>query len=199
MEGIFMGKFRKAVSVVLLLIIILFICTSCSKDSVSFLTKTPDLDKQYTAEMSVQAGELEFSCAVKRFGTEFWQMSVDSPDTIAGLEIQMNSDGVKAQLDGLELDITAENIRDNAAFALIFKALDNAALSKLSCTETEEGMYYEGEAGGLLYRITFDSETLKPVMLEIPKEALVAEIKEFATLDEMEEKEILTQTSAETG
>ncbi len=192
-----MGKFRKAVSIVLL--IILFVCTACNNSGVSFLAKTPDLDKQYTAEMSVQAGELEFSCTVKRFGTEFWQMSVGSPDTIAGLEIQMNSDGVKAQLDGLEFDITAENIRDKAAFALIFKALDNAALSKLSCTETEEGMYYEGEAGGLLYRITFDSEKLEPVLMEIPEAALAAEIKGFATLDEMEEMEILTQTSAETN
>lgn len=194
-----MGKFRKVVSIVLLLVIILFICTACSSDSVSFLTKTPDLDKQYTAEMSVQAGELEFSCAVRRFGTEFWQMSVDSPDTIAGLEIQMNSGGVKADFDGLTLDMPLEHLRDKAVFALIFKALDNAAVSKLSCTETEDGMYFEGEAGGFLYRITFDSETLKPVLLEIPEAALVAEIKGFETLDEMEEKEILTQTSAETG
>lgn len=194
-----MGRIRKAVSIVLLLVIILFVCTACNSDSVNFLTKTPDLDKQYTAKMSVQAGELEFSCVVKRFGTEFWQMSVDSPDTIAGLEIQMNSEGVKADFDGLTLDMPLDQLRDKAVFALIFKALDNAALSKLTCTETEEGMYFEGEAGGLLYRVTFDSETLKPVLLEIPEAALTAEIKGFTPLDEMEEKEILTQTGAETG
>ena len=199
MEGIFMGKFRKAVSIVLLPIIILFVCTACNNSGVSFLAKTPDLDKQYTAEMSVQAGELEFSCTVKRFGTEFWQMSVDSPDTIAGLEIQMNSDGIKADFNGLALDMNVDEMQDRAVFALIFKALDNAALSKLTCTETDEGMYYEGEAGGLLYRITFDSETMKPVLLEIPEAALAAEIKGFTPLDEMEEKEILTQTSAETN
>jgi len=199
MEGIFMGRIRKAVSIVLLLIIILFICTACNSDSVNFLTRTPDLDKQYTAEMSVQAGELEFSCAVKRFGAEFWEMSVDSPDTIAGLEIQMNSEGIKADFDGLTLDMTMDEMQDRAVFTLIFKALDNAALSKLTCTEAEEGMYFEGEAGGLLYRITFDNETLKPVLLEIPEAALVAEIKGFTPLDEMEEMEILTQTSAETN
>lgn len=194
-----MGKFRKAVSIVLLLIIILFVCTACNNSGVSFLTKTPDLDKQYTAEMSVQAGELEFSCTVKRFGTEFWQMSVDSPDTIAGLEIQMNSDGIRADFNGLALDMTMDEMQDRAVFALIFKALDNAALSKLTCTETEEGMYYEGEAAGFLYRITFDSETLKPVLLEIPEAALAAEINGFTPLDEMEEMEILTQTSAATN
>lgn len=194
-----MGRLRKVVSIVLLLVVLLLVCTSCNGDSVNFLTRTPDLNKQYTAEMSVQAGELEFSCTAKRFGTEFWEMSVNSPDTIAGLEIQMNNEGVKAELDGLTLDMPLEQLRDKAVFALIFKALDNAAANKLSCTETEDGMYFEGESGGFLYRVTFDSESLKPVLLEIPEAALTAEIKGFETLDEMEEKETFTQNSAETG
>lgn len=194
-----MGRLRKTVSIFILVIIIIFVCTACNSGGINFLTKTPDLDKQYTAEMSVQAGELEFSCTARRFGTEFWQMSVDSPDTLAGLEIQMNSEGIRADFHGLTLDAAMDELQEKAVFVLIFKALDNAALSKLSCTETEEGMYFEGEAGGFLYRITFDSETLKPILLEIPEAALAAEIKGFTPLDEMEEMEILTQTSAETN
>lgn len=194
-----MGKFRKVASIVLLLVIILFVCTSCNSDSVSFLSKTPDLNIQYEAEMQIQSGELEFSGTVKRFGTEFWKMSVSAPETLAGLEIQMNSDGVKAALDGLVLDIPMEEVRDTAVFALIFKALDNAAASKLSCTDTENGMYFEGEADGMLYRLTFDSESLKPVLLEIPEAALTAEIKGFETIDEMEETEFSDQTTTETN
>ncbi|MBQ7980753.1 MAG: hypothetical protein IJ305_04000 [Oscillospiraceae bacterium] len=193
-----MGKFRKAVSIILLLVIILFVCTACNSNSVNFLTKTPDLNMQYEAEMTVQSGELEFSCRVKRFGTEFWEMSVSAPDTLSGLEIQMNSDGVKATLDGLTLDMTMDELQDRAVFALIFKALDNAAANKLSCTDTEDGMYYEGDFGGTIYRITFDGETLKPVLLEIPEAALTAEIKGFETIDEMEETENSDQAIAET-
>ncbi len=193
-----MIKLRKTVPIILPLVVILLICTSCNSKNISFLAATPDLDTQYEAKMQVQAGDLEFSAVAKRFGTEFWEMSVESPDTIAGLEIQMNSDGVKAALDELEIDIPADELRDKAAFALIFKALDNAAVSKLSCTETEDGMFYEGDFGGTIYRITFDSESLKPVLLEIPEAALTAEIKGFETIDEKAEMENLSQTTAET-
>ena len=194
-----MGKFRKVVSIILLLVIISFVCTSCNGENVNFLTKTPDLNKQYSTEMSVQSGELEFSCTVKRFGTEFWEMKVNSPDTISGLCVSMNSEGVNAKLDGLELDIPSDDIRSTAVFALIFKALDNAAVNKLSCTENNDSRYYEGDFGGIIYKITFDKNSLKPVLLEIPEAALTAEIKGFETLDEMEEKETLTQTTTETN
>ena len=193
-----MGKFRKSGTIILLIVIITIICTSCNSKNINFLTGTPDLNTQYKAEMQVQAQELEFTCGVRRYGTEFWEMNVSAPDTLAGLAVSMNSEGVKATLDGLALDIPAEDIRDKAVFALIFKALDNAAASKLSCTETEDGMYYEGEFGGTIYRITFDKESLKPTLLEIPEAALTAEIKGFETIEETEEMEALTQTSAET-
>ena len=193
-----MGKFRKSGTIILLIVIITIICTSCNNKNINFLTGTPDLNTQYKAEMQVQAQELEFTCAVRRYGTEFWEMTVSAPDTLAGLCVSMNSEGVKATLDGLALDIPAENIRDKAVFALIFKALDNAAASKLSCTETEDGMYYEGDFGGTIYRVTFDKESLKPTLLEIPEAALTAEIKGFETVEETEEMEGLTQTTAET-
>lgn len=193
-----MGKFKKSAAIILLTVIIISICTACNNKSINFLTNTPDLNTQYKAEMKVQAQELEFTCAVRRYGTEFWEMNVSAPDTIAGLDVSMNNEGVKATLNGLALDIPAEDIRDQAVFAMIFKAFDNAAASKLSCTETEDGMYYEGDFGGTIYRITFDNESLKPTLLEIPEAALTAEIKGFETIDETEEMEALTQTTAET-
>ncbi len=192
-----MGKFRKAVSVVLLVLILITVCTSC-KSGGSFLNRTPDMNTQYKAEMKVQSGELEFACKVRRYGTEFWEMNVDAPETLAGLEITMNGENIKAVLDDLVLDVPLENVRNTAVFAMIFKALDNAAVSTLSCMETGEGMYYEGEFGGIIYRLTFDSESLKPLLLEIPEAGLAAKIKGFETIDEMEEMEALTQTSAET-
>lgn len=193
-----MGKFRKTAAIILLSVIIVLICTACNSKNVNFLSKKPDLNTQYEAEMQVQAGELEFSCIVRRYGMEFWEMSVDAPETLAGLKIAASSENVRATLDDLVLDIPLEDVRSTAVFSLIFKALDNAAVSTLSCTETEEGMYYEGEFGGVIYRITFDTESLRPMLLEIPEAELTAEIKGFKTIVEAEEMEALTQTTAAT-
>ncbi len=178
-----MGKFGKIGSIVLLLVILVIVCTSCNGKSISFLDSTPDLNCQYEAVMEIQSGELEFSGRVRRYGTELWEMSIDSPDTLSGLEISMNSEGVKATLGELALDIPMEDVRSTAVFALIFKALDNAAANKPDCTDTGDGMYCEGDFGGVIYRITFDSESLKPVLLEIPEAALVAEIKDFGAIN----------------
>jgi len=193
-----MGRIRKTATIILLSVIIILICTACNSKNVNFLSKKPDLNTQYEAEMQVQAGELEFSCIVRRYGMEFWEMSVDAPETLAGLKIAASSENVRATLDDLVLDIPLEDVRSTAVFSLIFKALDNASVNTLSCTETEEGMYYEGEFGGVIYRITFDTESLRPILLEIPEAELTAEIKGFKTIEEAEEMEALTQTTAAT-
>lgn len=194
-----MGKIRKTVSIILLIVIIMFVCTSCNGKNVGFLSKTPDMNVQYEAEIKVQSGELRFCGKVRRYGAEFWEMSVDSPETLAGLELTMNSEGVKATLDDLVLDIPMEDVRNTAVFALIFKALDNAAVSELSCTETEDGMYYEGEFDGTVYRLGFDSESLKPVLLEIPEAALTAEIKGFEILSGEDNLANTSETTAATN
>lgn len=193
-----MEKFRKGLSIVLLIVILLTVCTSCKSVDGGFLSKTPDMNVPYEAEIKVQSGELEFSGKIKRYGTEFWEMSVNSPETLAGLELAMNSEGVKATLGELVLDVPMENVRSTAVFALIFKALDNAAANKLFCTETEEEMYYEGEFGGTVYRLTFDKESLKPVLLEIPGTALSAEFIGYEMLSGEEDLANTSQTKAET-
>ncbi|MBQ8787745.1 MAG: hypothetical protein IJZ61_08950 [Oscillospiraceae bacterium] len=193
-----MVRFRKTLSIILPFVIIITICTSCNAKNGSFLTHTPDMNSQYEAEMKICSGDLEFSGTVKRYGAEFWEMSVDSPETLAGLTLSMNSEGVKANLGELVLDIPIKDVRDSATFALIFKALDNAAVNKLSCTDTEDGMIYEGEFSGTVYRLTFNPETLEPVLLEIPEAGLSAEFAGFEILGTEAEMENTSQTTAET-
>ncbi len=193
-----MEKFRKGLSIVLLIVILLTVCTSCKAVDGGFLSKTPDMNVPYEAEIKVQSGELEFGGTIKRYGTEFWEMSVNSPETLAGLELAMNSEGVKATLGELLLEVPMEDVRSTAVFALIFKALDNSAANKLSCTESDDGMYFEGEFGGTVYRLTFDKENMKPVLLEIPEAALSAEFAGFEILSGEENTENASQTKAET-
>ena len=193
-----MVKFKKTLSVILLFVIILTVCTGCTAKNGNFLTHTPDMNRQYEAEMKICSGDLEFSGAVKRYGAELWEMSVDSPETLAGLTLSMNSEGVKANLGELALEIAAEDVKDKAVFALSFNELDNAAVNKLSCTDTEDGLAYEGEFGGMVYRLTFNPETLEPVLLEIPECALNAEFIGFEILSAEESTENVSQTNAET-
>ena len=193
-----MCKFRKGISIILLGVILMTTFTSCKSIDGGFLSKTPDMNAQYESEMKIHAGELEFSGKITRYGSELWEMSVDSPKTLAGLELAMNSEGVKAKLGELSLDVPMEDVRSTAVFSLIFKALDHSAANKLSCIETEENMYYEGEFGGTFYRLSFDKESLKPVLLEIPEAELTMEFLGFGILTADEELANTSQTEAET-
>ncbi len=159
--------------------------TSCGGGG-GILVKTPELNVPFEADIKIQAGELEMNGSMKRYGMGIWEMSADSPETLAGLELSYNSDeGVKASLDDLSLDIPAEDIRDGAVFAQIFKAVDSAAAAgELSCMETEDGKVFSGEFAGKSYSITFDPESLAPAAIEIPSAGISGEFENFRILTE---------------
>ncbi len=146
------------------------------------LVKAPQLNVPFETDIKIQAGELEMTGNMKRYGTGIWEMIAASPETLAGLEISYNADeGVKAELDGLSLDIPAEDIRDGAVFARIFKAMDSAAAAgELSCTDTQDGRVFSGDS----YSITFDPESLMPTDIEIPSYGITGEFENFRILTE---------------
>ena len=195
-----MGKFRKNAGVFFILIVIItLVCTSCSKNSGGILAKTPNMNVPFESDMKIQAGELELSGHVKRYGTGLWEMTVDSPETLAGLSLSYNDEGVKAVLDGLELDIPMEDINDKAVFALLFKAIDNAAAAdKLVCTETEEGQVFTGEFSYGSYSITFEPESAVPVKIAIPEAELCGEFENFRILTDTTEESSDTVNTSET-
>lgn len=156
--------------------------SSCGANK-GILVKTPDLNVPFEAEMKIQAGELEVSGDLKRYGTGIWAMSAKSPETLAGLEISYNDDGVKAKLGELSLDIPMENINDGAVFAQIFKAVDSAAAAgELYCSDTEDGKVFSGTFAGEAYSITFDPQTLTPVKIEIPAAGISGEFESFRVM-----------------
>ncbi len=164
------------------------------------LVKTPKLNVPFETDIKIQAGELEMNGSMKRYGTGIWEMSAEGPETLAGLELSYNGDeGVKATLGDLSLDITAEDIRDGAVFAQIFKAVDSAAAAdELSCTETEDGKVFSGEFSGKTYSITFDPESLVPVAIEIPSAGISGEFENFRILTEETAKTDSTEGTEET-
>lgn len=167
---------------VILSVISVLLFTSCSVKN-GILSASPELNTPFETDVKIQAGELEMSGSAKRYGTGVWEMKAVSPETLAGLELTYNDDGVKASLDDLKLDIPMENIRDGAVFAQMFKALDSAAAAgELSCTQSEDGMVYSGEFSGGPYTLTFDPETLAPVKLEIPAAGIFGEFENYRVM-----------------
>lgn len=174
-----------------------FVFASCGGKGI--LVKAPELNVPFEADVKIQAGELEIGGNMKRYGTGIWEMSADSPETLAGLELSYSDEGVAATLDDLRLDIPAEKIRDGAVFAQIFKAMDSAAAAgELVCTETEDGKVFSGEFSGGAYSIVFEPETLVPVSIEIPSAGIFAELENFRlTAEESTETETKTETKTE--
>lgn len=164
--------------------------SACGGNS-GILVKTPDLNVPFEANVKLQAGELEVSGDLKRYGTGIWAMRAESPETLAGLEIAYGDDGVKASLGGLSLDIPIENLNGGAVFAQLFKAVDSAAAAaELSCTDTADGKVFSGTFAGGEYSVTFDPETLAPVRIDIPGAGICGEFENFR---------IMTGEPAESG
>ncbi len=176
------------------------IFTSCEKSGGGLLSKSPEIAPQFEAEMKIQSGELELSADVKRYGTEFWEMSVTAPESMAGLSVSMNSEGVIAGYDGLSLSVPAEDIRDGAVFSMLFKAFDNAvSVGKLSCNESEEGFTYEGEFSDCVYMLSFSPDSMNPTLLEIPAMGFCAEIVNYDVISQKSGLDNSTEQSSETN
>ncbi len=173
---------------------------ACGGGGGGILVKTPDINVPFEADIKIQAGELEMNGSMRRYGTGIWEMRAEGPETLAGLELSYNGDeGVKATLDDLSLDIPAEDIRDGAVFAQIFKAVDSAAAAdELSCIETEDGKVFSGEFAGKSYSITFDPESLVPAAIEIPSAGISGEFENFHILTEETAATDSTQSTEET-
>lgn len=171
----------KRFTAIILSVISIIVFTSCNGNGI--LVKAPELNVPFETEFKLQAGELEMSGSMKRYGTGVWEMTGETPETLAGLELSYNDDGVTVRLEELQLDVPMENIRDGAVFAQIFKAVDSAAAAgELSCYETEDGKVFSGEFSGGTYSIIFDPETLVPVKIEIPSSGIFAELENFRLL-----------------
>lgn len=194
---------RKSFAAIILCVITLFIFTSCNKSGGGILSKNPDLSKPFQSAVKIQAGELELKGTVKRYGMGIWEMTVDSPETLAGLSLTGNDSGVTASLGDLKLEIPMENINDRAVFALVFKAIDSAASAAeanvLTCTDTEDGKVCKGEFSFGTYTMTFDPQSLALTKIEIPEAEIYCEFTGFTIISggtETVTETTVTRTSA---
>lgn len=194
---------RKSFAAIILCVITLFIFTSCNKSGGGILARNPDLSKPFQSAVKIQAGKLELKGTVKRYGMGIWEMTVDSPETLAGLSMTGNDNGVTASLGDLKLEIPTENINDRAVFALIFKAIDSAASAAdanvLTCADTEEGKVCKGEFSFGTYTMTFDPQSLALTKIEIPDAEIYCEFTDFKIISGGTETTVTETTVTETS
>lgn len=176
------GKGRSFATIAILMVISVILCTGCKKAG-NILAKSPDINMPFESDVTVQAGEFQFKGSVRRYGTGIWNLSIAEPETLAGLNIAYNDEGVKAELGGLELGIPAESIKDRAIFALIFKAFDSAASSDFICSDCENGKICTGEFAGGSYKMTFEPRNLTLTRLEIPSAGISVEFTDFRVMN----------------
>lgn len=178
---------------------IFLFCAACNKSG-GILARSPDLSKPFQSSIKLQAGELELNGAVKRYGMGIWEMTVNSPETLAGLSLSGNDGGVTASLGELKLELPMENVSDKAVFSLMFKAIDSAASSfeagVLTCTDTADGKVCSGEFAGGTYTLTFDPQSLALTKIEIPAAEICGEFTAFEVLSGGTVTEPADETSA---
>lgn len=188
----------KSFAAIILCVIMLFMFTSCNKSGGGILARNPDLSKPFQSAVKIQAGELELKGTVKRYGMGIWEMTVDSPETLAGLSLTGNDSGVTASLGDLKLEIPMENINDKAVFALIFKAIDSAASAAdagvLTCTDTEDGKVCKGEFSFGTYTMTFDPQSLALTKIEIPEAEIYCEFTNLTVISGGTETTVMETT-----
>lgn len=191
---------KRGIAALVMLAALIMLLAGCEKNGGGILAKNPDLNKPFESEISVQAGELEFKGNVKRYGAGIWHMSITAPETLAGMALKYNADeGVTAELGDLKLDIPAENIKDGAVFALLFKAVDNAAAGTISCTDTEEGKIFTGENAFGSYSLIFEPENLTLTGIRIPAAGISCEVIGLKPMTGKEDTETATTVPSETS
>lgn len=159
----------------------LFTCGCVSPISQSGISPG-GIDKLYTAvcDITVDSGDetsepLSYSGNMCRLGGGFWEMSLTSPETVAGLKISLGPEGIGASLGDLNFNLETDKIPSRAAFLKIFSALDNAAssINDLKQTENEANLCYSGTCGGEKYTVLCDKAQNMPCGLIMGKITVV--------------------------
>lgn len=175
-----------------LLTIILVIClglTGCKGP----LTMPPKarITSGYTAVCSVktsvtppdkqEAEEFAFSGNLKRLGSGFWELSITSPDTLAGMKINLSGETVTSSLGELWQESETVDIPDKSPFMIIFRTLDAAAAAVERGETLENAKGTEGwtlTEGGA--SILFDSDGTPVTMTA---SGITVSFSEFTPLD----------------
>lgn len=169
------------------------ICLSAAGCSGGIISAPPDpkITGSYSADCTVTAyiippgesadseTEFTFSGHTRRLGGGFWEMTIDSPETIAGLEIAAADDILTSRMGELTFDVKTESLPDSSPLTAFFSEMDEAA-ARLDAGNT----LTSGEDGGWVYSggsstIVFDGSGY-PVSMAVSEPKMTVQFTGFA-------------------
>lgn len=138
--------------------------------------------------------EFTFSGQTRRLGGGFWEMTVDSPETVAGLEISLEGDTLSSRMNDLTFDIGASQMPDSSPLKALFSELDEAA-ARLDA----QSVLSPGEEGGWVYSgsncsIVFDGNGY-PVSMAVTEPKMTVQFTSF-TVSSGNTDSIVSETTA---
>lgn len=174
---------------IFILAALVILMTGCSVIKESVMSSAPDLNKPFTCgfafsrEYEQSAKPLEAQGVITRYGTGIWELDMEKPDTLSGLHLTYNDEGVTASLGGLSFGTAKEDIKSTAVFDMVFKAIDDcAAQPHISVTESERGAEYAGTTANFSYTLIFEPMEMTPVGIEFPSNGMYVELSGYTDI-----------------
>ena len=174
---------KKRLLMLILPFTILLLFTACKSISDAVKSKTPDLNKAFTSNITINHNNNEIEAIVTRYGNGIWDLEILSPDTLAGMVINYGTNGVNVMLGELEFSIPFENIINGSVFNVIFSVIDNAAaMPEMDFVQSDNGPTYSGTTSVGDYTLTFDPETNMLTHISVPEQLIEVFVKDINEL-----------------
>ncbi len=160
---------KKRFFTLILLLAVLMLFTACKSIQDVVKSKSPDLNKAFTSNVTITYNDNEVKAVVTRYGTGIWDMEIVSPDSLAGMTINYSPNGVNVMLGEMSFDVPLENINSGSVFNAVFNVIDNAAaMPEMDFSQTAEGPTFFGTSSVGSYALTFDPNTNMLTNVSIP-------------------------------
>lgn len=187
------------------------LCLSAAGCGGGIISAPPDpkITGSYSADCTVTAyiippgesadseTEFTFSGHTRRLGGGFWEMTIDSPETVAGIEISAADDILTSRMGELTFDMQTASLPDSSPLTAFFSEMDEAA-ARLDAGNT----LTSGEDGGWVYSggnstIIFDGSGY-PVSMAVGEPKMTVEFTGFALSEgETSETAVSSETAAQ--
>jgi len=134
----------------------------------------------FTCKATVSYNGLTAEADVARSPDGTTRITLNTPETLKGLQFDFSNEGASLNFKGLKLDVEAASFLASSMTAVIADAfattLRDAAFSP---TEQGDAFSYTARGNGGSFTLTFDKESGAPLALNVPALDLTCEFSEY--------------------
>ncbi len=177
--------------------IITAVCmAACAAGGGNEASKPNGLGMPFQAAVSVTVGDLDSTATLKRFGEGMWEIEFDSPNTLSGVKLSFNEEGVEASYKGLKFSVPQTALPVKAMMLNLISAVDSHAKEETLTGKEKDGMLeIEGSIEGGEYILTADKDG-RIYSFSMPNNDLMIS---FTEVTELSSSQQTTDTTAKTA